>query len=254
MRFPWGKDPFLSHPVLDIIPFLSAGEVTHIWFPVLVWHVLWVSGVIWFLRRQFTSVVIYLVWSHQLYAIWFNYRKTFIIMGMETMDYVLHFKVITSNVCYVNSGWMLPKIAPVTASRGKREQLVFQWGPHNSYCFIVLHSDYTNLIYRHLLNHVLFTAPFFCISVLDKVIRNQKGTCYLIENEYYISLVHFAVYWACSELPVIFLYGLLDTVRQGIFQSVCVCVMETGNPVPGLIYIDSLSVAWGLLMPFIPFK
>lgn len=90
-----GKRSALSHPLLNIIPFLSAGEVTHIWFTVLALHVLCVSGVIWFLHRQLVSVVIYLVCSHQLYVIWFNYRKRFIIMGMETMDYVLCFKVIT---------------------------------------------------------------------------------------------------------------------------------------------------------------
>lgn len=92
--FLGGKDQFY-HIQFPTSFFFSAGELTHIWFTVLALHVLWVSGVIWFLHRQLASVVIYLVCSHQLYVIWFNYRKTFIIIGMETMDYVLHFKVIT---------------------------------------------------------------------------------------------------------------------------------------------------------------
>lgn len=35
-----GKGSVLSHPVLDIVLFLFAGEVTHIWILALVRHVL----------------------------------------------------------------------------------------------------------------------------------------------------------------------------------------------------------------------
>lgn len=120
---------------------------------------------------------------------------------------------------------MLPKIAPVTAHIGKGRAISLSVRAPQLLLFYCAAFWLHQLIYRHLPNHDMFTSSFFSIRVLDKVIRNQKGTSYLIrpkkvQNTKSVWCI-LLLYWACVEFSVIFLYGTLDGVRQGIFQRVC---------------------------------
>lgn len=103
----------------------------------------------------------------------------------------------------MNSGWALPKIALLQLTEGNGEQLVFQWGPQLLlfYCAAFwLHQTYISLSQKS----------------ERTILSDQKK--YWIQNQFD---AFFVLSWACSEFSVIFLYGILDGVRQGIFQRVC---------------------------------
>lgn len=154
---------------------------------------------------------------------------------------------------------MRPKIAPVTARRGKGRAISLPVRAPQLLLFYCaafwLHRPYILYItIRQIM--VCLQLHSFPTVFWRKLSEIKKGTSFLIQkvlNQF--GAFFFTVYRAYCEFLVIFLYGILDGVRQGIFQRVCELWKHRQSSARlHLLYIDSLSGVWGLLMLFIPFK